>query len=174
MRFAFAPANRIMNNKGKGKPDDAVKPSSTKRNTRGQAKGRGKVRAAQDGQQGNPPQEVQAPKRAAFPEFDPVETAPRPVPEETRQPSAGKSKARNHRQEVARETASQPPSGGNPPPPAASKVDRGIAAAHAWQIYLAEVSEEGVALIGDQDAKELARRCFRLAEVFLEESARRN
>ena len=65
MRFAFAPANRIMNNKGKGKPDDAAKPSSTKRNTRGQAKGRGKVRAAQDGQQGNPPQEVQAPKRAA-------------------------------------------------------------------------------------------------------------
>lgn len=155
-----------MNHRAKGKPDDAAKPLPAKRNTRGQSKGRGKVRAAQDGQPGNPPQEMQAPKRVAFPEFDPVETAPRPVPEETRQPSAGKSKSRNHRQGSARETAS--------PPPAASKVDRGIAAAHAWQIYLAEVSEEGVALIGDQDAKELARRCFRLAEVFLEESARRS
>lgn len=163
-----------MNNRAKGKPDDAAKPPSVKRNTRGQSKGRGKVRAAQDGQHGNPLQEVQAPKRVAFPEFDSAETAPRPVPEETRQPSAVKSKTRNHRQQAARETASPPPSSGNPSLPAASKVDRGIAAAHAWQIYLAEVSEEGVALIGDQDAKELARRCFRLAEVFLEESARRH
>ena len=43
----------------------------------------------------------------------------------------------------------------------------------AWKIYLSEVSEEGVALIGDNDAKELSRRCFRLAEIFLEEQARR-
>lgn len=43
----------------------------------------------------------------------------------------------------------------------------------AWKIYLAEVSEEGVALIGDHDAKELARRCFRLAEIFIEEQSRR-
>ena len=44
----------------------------------------------------------------------------------------------------------------------------------AWKIYLAEVSEEGVALIGDQDARELSRRCFRLAEIFTEEKNRRN
>lgn len=43
----------------------------------------------------------------------------------------------------------------------------------AWKIYLAEVSEEGVALIGDNDAKELSRRCFRLAEIFMEEQTRR-
>ncbi len=43
----------------------------------------------------------------------------------------------------------------------------------AWKIYLSEVSEEGVALIGDSDAKELSRRCFRLAEIFMEEQSRR-
>lgn len=47
-------------------------------------------------------------------------------------------------------------------------------AKNAWKIYLAEVSEEGVALIGDNDARELARRCFRLAEIFLEEEDRRS
>ncbi|MBC7979096.1 MAG: hypothetical protein H7Y36_00865 [Armatimonadetes bacterium] len=46
-------------------------------------------------------------------------------------------------------------------------------AKNAWKIYLAEVSEEGVALIGDNDARELARRCFRLSEIFLEEESRR-
>ena len=44
----------------------------------------------------------------------------------------------------------------------------------AWKIYLSEVSEEGVALIGDNDARELAKRCFRLAEIFLDEHARRS
>jgi len=44
----------------------------------------------------------------------------------------------------------------------------------AWKIYLAEVGEEGVALINDTDARELSRRCFRLAEIFMEEEARRN
>ena len=42
----------------------------------------------------------------------------------------------------------------------------------AWKIFLAEVSEEGIALIGDQDARELSRRCFRIAELFLDEQAR--
>jgi hypothetical protein len=46
-------------------------------------------------------------------------------------------------------------------------------AKNAWKIFLAEVSEEGVALIGDNDARELARRCFRLSEIFLEEEQRR-
>ena len=30
-----------------------------------------------------------------------------------------------------------------------------------------------VALIGDNDAKDLSRRCFRLAEIFIEEQTRR-
>ena len=53
------------------------------------------------------------------------------------------------------------------------KLDSEGVAKLAWKIFLAEVSEEGVALIGDSDAKELSRRCFRLAEIFMEEQARR-
>lgn len=60
------------------------------------------------------------------------------------------------------------------PQPPRRKLDAEKVAKKAWKIYLAEVSEEGVALIGDNDARELARRCFRLAEVFLEEEDRRN
>ncbi|MGA0853652.1 MAG: hypothetical protein ACO3RK_02425 [Luteolibacter sp.] len=52
------------------------------------------------------------------------------------------------------------------------KVDPEQLEKFAWKIYLAEVSEEGVALVGDHDARELSRRCFRLAEIFLEEQAR--
>jgi hypothetical protein len=53
------------------------------------------------------------------------------------------------------------------------KVDPELLTKMAWKIYLAEVSEEGVALIGDNDAKDLSRRCFRLAEIFIEEQTRR-
>lgn len=52
------------------------------------------------------------------------------------------------------------------------QVDPEVLSKAAWKIYLAEISEEGVALIGDKDAKELAKRCFRLAEIFLEERSR--
>jgi hypothetical protein len=58
------------------------------------------------------------------------------------------------------------------PPAPRTKIDPETLANKAWKIFLAEVSEEGVALIGDQDARELARRCFRLAEIFIEEQAR--
>ena len=67
----------------------------------------------------------------------------------------------------------------NPPPQShpqstpRSKVDPELLTKMAWKIYLAEVSEEGVALIGDNDAKDLSRRCFRLAEIFVEEQLRR-
>jgi hypothetical protein len=60
-----------------------------------------------------------------------------------------------------------------PNQPPRVKVDAEQLAKFAWKIYLAEVSEEGVALVGDNDARELSRRCFRLAEIFLEEQARR-
>ncbi len=53
------------------------------------------------------------------------------------------------------------------------KIDPELLTKMAWKIYLAEVSEEGVALIGDHDAKDLSRRCFRLAEIFVEEQMRR-
>ena len=57
--------------------------------------------------------------------------------------------------------------------PQRPKVDPEFLTKMAWKIYLAEVSEEGVALIGDNDAKDLSRRCFRLAEIFIEEQVRR-
>jgi hypothetical protein len=59
------------------------------------------------------------------------------------------------------------------PPQQRPRLDPEQLAKFAWKIYLAEVSEEGVALIGDNDARELSRRCFRLAEIFLEEQSRR-
>jgi hypothetical protein len=71
--------------------------------------------------------------------------------------------------ETAAATAPQPrPS----PPPQRSKHDPEKIAKLALKIYLAEVSEEGVALIGDNDARELSRRCFKLAEIFIEEETR--
>jgi hypothetical protein len=60
-----------------------------------------------------------------------------------------------------------------PQPQPRIKLDTDAVAKLALKIYLAEVSEEGVALIGDNDAKELSRRCFRLSEIFLEEQTRR-
>ncbi len=54
------------------------------------------------------------------------------------------------------------------------RVDPDKVAKNAWKIYLAEVGEEGVALISDNDARELSRRCFRLASIFLEEEGRRS
>ena len=59
------------------------------------------------------------------------------------------------------------------PQPPRAKIDPELLTKMAWKVYLAEVSEEGVALIGDNDAKDLARRCFRLAEIFIEEQSRR-
>lgn len=75
--------------------------------------------------------------------------------------------------EAPREQGPRP----NPQPqqsqPSRAKIDPELLAKMAWKIYLAEVSEEGVALIGDNDAKDLSRRCFRLAEIFIEEQSRR-
>ncbi len=60
-----------------------------------------------------------------------------------------------------------------PQPQNRPKVDPELLAKFAWKIYLSEVSEEGIALISDNDAREITRRCFRLAEIFLEEQGRR-
>ncbi|MFR2286683.1 MAG: hypothetical protein ACLS9G_04770, partial [Akkermansia sp.] len=46
-------------------------------------------------------------------------------------------------------------------------------AARAWKMFLAEVSEEGLALMDDQTAREAARRAFRCAEFFMMEESRR-
>jgi hypothetical protein len=54
------------------------------------------------------------------------------------------------------------------------KLDPEQVAKKAWKIFQAEVGEEGLALIDDHDAREISRRCFRLAEIFLEEASRRS
>ena len=72
------------------------------------------------------------------------------------------------------ETSGKPQVQQRIPQPPRKKLDPEKVAKNAWKIYLAEVSEEGVALIADNDARELARRCFRLSEIFLEEEDRRN
>ncbi|MBB5352001.1 hypothetical protein HNR46_002242 [Haloferula luteola] len=57
-------------------------------------------------------------------------------------------------------------------PPQRPTLDPEQVAKKAWKIFLAEVSEEGLALINDNDARELSRRSFRLAELFLEEASK--
>lgn len=73
---------------------------------------------------------------------------------------------------LTQEFPTTPASAPRPLPPR-PKLDQEMIAKLSWKIYLAEVSEEGVALIGDNDARELSRRCFRLAEIFIEEQSRR-
>lgn len=51
------------------------------------------------------------------------------------------------------------------------KVDTKTVAQRAWKIFLSEVSEEGIALISDKDAHELARRSLRVAEIYSREEA---
>lgn len=98
------------------------------------------------------------PQNAAEPSGD--ETHPVAVPEQKSSESAQEQRPRPHQGAPAHQ----------PPRP---KIDPELLTKMAWKIYLAEVSEEGVALIGDNDAKDLSRRCFRLAEIFIEEQTRR-
>ncbi|MEO1856057.1 MAG: hypothetical protein ABGY95_01655 [Rubritalea sp.] len=55
----------------------------------------------------------------------------------------------------------------------APKIDAKELSKRAWKIFLSEVSEEGLALIGDKEGRELSKKSFRLAEIFLEEQGRR-
>lgn len=51
--------------------------------------------------------------------------------------------------------------------------DKELVAKRAWKIFLAEVSEEGLALINEHEARDISRRSFRVAEIFTEEQMRR-
>ncbi len=88
-----------------------------------------------------------------------------PLAPETSEPRPGKKEQR--------EARDKPQENRPQPHKHRRKLDPGKVAKNAWKIFLAEVSEEGVALIGDNDARELARRCFRLSEIFLEEEDKR-
>ena len=52
-----------------------------------------------------------------------------------------------------------------------AKIDTKIVAARAWKIFVGEVNEEGLALIADKDAREMARRSLRIAEIYTREEA---
>lgn len=71
------------------------------------------------------------------------------------------------------EASSSDESRQQPRPPSRIQLDSEAVTKKAWKIFLSEVSEEGLALVSDQDAKEIGRRSFRLAEIFLEEAAKR-
>ena len=51
------------------------------------------------------------------------------------------------------------------------KLDSKTVTKRAWKIFLGEVNEEGLALIADKDARELARRSLRVAEIYCHEEA---
>jgi len=87
------------------------------------------------------------------------------------EPPGGSSGGSSRRRRRRRKSGDTREGDGGPKPSADLDPDK--VAKFAWKIFLAEVSEEGLALIGDQDARELSRRSFRLAEVFLEEAERR-
>ena len=138
---------------GSGSQTDSAKRKRRRR------KGKGQSGGAQAGNGGQPPEESHggAPAEPKSQEF-PQESRPRPVQvaQQAQVPQAQPQPPQQH--------------GSHAPRP---KVDPELLTKMAWKIYLAEVSEEGVALIGDNDAKDLSRRCFRLAEIFIEEQMRR-
>lgn len=125
---------------------NVTEPAKKRPKRRRGKKGKGPAEAAAKPPQAQPPGEIDAPTQ-------PSETDAENIagPE---QPSLGTPVAKPHSQ-------ARPP-----------RHDGEDLAKKAWKIYLAEVSEEGVALLGDHDARELSRRCFRLAELFLDEQAR--
>jgi hypothetical protein len=96
------------------------------------------------------------------------------APQQTDAPAHEETTAQNNGPEAKSPDATpeQRPRPQQQSQPQRSKIDPEILTKMAWKIYLAEVSEEGVALIGDNDAKDLSRRCFRLAEIFIEEQSR--
>ncbi len=52
-------------------------------------------------------------------------------------------------------------------------IDAEELAGKAWELYRADIAEEGIALVGNDEGKKLAARSFELAKIFLEEKARR-
>lgn len=67
----------------------------------------------------------------------------------------------------------QQPQASKPPQPQRAALDGQEVADYAWKIFRAELAEEGLDLVDDHDAREITRRSFRLAEIFLEEKTRR-
>ncbi len=99
-------------------------------------------------------------KSAAKKSADATDGQVEPSADETARKQARRGRGRNRgRQEQ--------PKSGEPK----VKLDNKKVAKRAWKIFLGEVNEEGLALIGDKDARELARRSIRVAEIYAREEA---
>lgn len=88
-----------------------------------------------------------------------------------RRRNRNKNKGRNDQPQDYQAQASHPY--GTPQPAPQQHIDQDEWAQKAWKIFLGEVTEDGLALIDDPAAKELANRAFRVAELFLLEKSRR-
>jgi hypothetical protein len=143
------PARKDLAAEPSPEPDDAPQPDKKRSNRRR----RGKGKSGQKESELLPAEEPASEETISL-----VPEPPEPRPERKDKPESTVE---------PRESRHQPHKPRHKPDP--EKV-----AKNAWKIFLAEVSEEGVALIGDNDARELARRCFRLSEIFLEEEDRRS
>lgn len=116
------------------------------------------------------PPEVEVPVSSG----DSPDDESRPViaePPSSDEQGSGKRKRRRRRRGGGNAEGEERPQPSEGPRP---KLDPELVAKKAWRIYLSEVSEEGLALINDHDARELSRRSFRLAEIFLEEASKRS
>lgn len=76
----------------------------------------------------------------------------------------------NRRQNDERQDEQRPL---DPVPGTNRKLDLDKLAKYAWKIFLAEVTEEGLALMDDSTTRETAKRAFRVAEFFINEESRR-
>lgn len=114
-----------------------------------------------------------------FVENSSAETPGNPKKRRRRKKKHGQPQQPQHPHAVAPQSDAPPPAPESAPAPVMHaaprpKLDSDEVAKKAWKIFQSEVGEEGLALIDDHDAREISRRCFRLAEIFLEEAARRN
>jgi hypothetical protein len=122
-----------------------------------------------------PKQEIEIKSEVPREEFVAESSPDSPTP--SSEPKRKNRRRRSKNKSKIENSETHPNEGSVPSLPAQQKLrpklDSARVAKNAWKIYLAEISEEGVALIGDNDARELARRCFRLSELFIEEEDRR-
>ncbi|MGJ8672478.1 hypothetical protein [Rubritalea sp.] len=90
--------------------------------------------------------------------------------ENSDQENNGQNKGRNRRGRRNRDKGEQQQPQQQPQQ---AQIDDKELSKKAWKVFIGEVNEEGLALIGDKEGRELAKRSFRLAEIFLEEQGRR-
>ncbi len=72
----------------------------------------------------------------------------------------------NHQTTNSPRTGARP--GGKPTPTLRQPpVDRGELESKAWELYSADINEEGTSMFNEEEAEDLVRRSFILADIFL-------